>query len=259
VAEYGSELYILSVYGITSIRDLLEGTPANELRTSPAAKVARFLRADIEKALDAYEWSINVFPGDGFMQVVAPKPATTDYVQYNQNLSTKAWGFWEGVPMICGGAWEGEYYLGGTGGVVYIYDGVLDGTTLDDVNSGEPIGFRTLTSFQSYESHPLNKMVGLIRTIGVVAGTVSFNVQAVYDYDVSAPLQAPASVGPPSDSVWNSAIWNADSWAFTVTSEDLTLGASGIGRTIAIGLSGTAANRINVVGWDIIFKGGGFL
>ena len=98
----GSELYMLSTYGLTSLRDLLSGSNANINSDSPSAKVNRFLRADIKEGKDRREWAINVHPADGFLQIVTPEPSNTPYVQYNQNLSTNAWGFWENVPMLSG-------------------------------------------------------------------------------------------------------------------------------------------------------------
>ena len=134
VASHGSELYLLSTYGVTSIRDLLQGSVANDLRTSPSAKVNRFLRADVESGKDELEWALNIHPADGFMQIVTPEPGNSPFIQYNQNSTTKAWGFWEGVPMKCGQTWNGDYFMGGKAGKVYIYDGVLDGTTIHGVD-----------------------------------------------------------------------------------------------------------------------------
>lgn len=130
----GSEMYLLSSYGITSLRDLLQGSTANDTMRSLSAKVNRFLRADIKSGRDRHEWSLNVNPADGFLQIVTPEPNTTPYVQYNQNLTTKAWGFWEDVPLLCGKTWNGEYYMGGKDGVVYWYNGVLDNIELTPMN-----------------------------------------------------------------------------------------------------------------------------
>jgi len=129
-AEYGSEMYILSTFGITSLRDLLQGTVANDLRSSPSAKVNRFLQADVNSGKVNQEWAVEIHPADGFMQVLTPAPSNTPFIQYNQNLQTKAWGFWRDVPVISATTWNGDYFMGGMDGVVYIYDGELDGTTL---------------------------------------------------------------------------------------------------------------------------------
>ena len=130
--EYGPDLYMLSSYGIVSLNNLLKGDPVD--RPAISAKVARFLRADIASGRDSSAWQLVLNPGDGFMQVITPRPASTPYLQYNLNTQTGAWGFWEKVPMIGASSWQGDYFFGGPDGKVYLYDGVLDGTTLFNEN-----------------------------------------------------------------------------------------------------------------------------
>jgi hypothetical protein len=50
------------------------------------------------------------------------------------NMQTGAWGFWEGVPIFGGDSWNGDYFMGGPNGVVYINDGTLDGAEIDKPN-----------------------------------------------------------------------------------------------------------------------------
>lgn len=258
-ATHGGELYLLSSFGITSIRDLLQGTVANELRTSPSAKVNRFLRADVDSGLDSFTWALNIHPADGFMQVITPEPTNTPYVQYNQNLSTKAWGFWEAVPQLCAETWNAQYMMGGKDGVVYIYDGVLDGGTLAG-DAGEPVEFRLLTSFQSPGGeHAKFKRAGLIRTIGVLSGTVSVSVDAVYDYNVSQQVTPPPVLPPNGEGLWDSAVWDDATWDQNLSGADYPSGALGVGRAVAVGLAGSASNRITVVGWDLMLTQGGYL
>jgi hypothetical protein len=132
VVAYGPDLYILSTFGLTSLSSLLRGEPIGV--TSPSKMVNRFLRADVEAGKDSHAWQLVIHPADGFLQIVTPKPSQTDYIQYSMNLQTAAWGFWEGVPSLGADSWNGEYYMAGLGGVVYINDGVLDGTELAKPN-----------------------------------------------------------------------------------------------------------------------------
>jgi hypothetical protein len=254
----GSELYLLSIYGITSLRDLLQGSVADETTKSPSAKVNRFLRADIQNGISKHEWSIQSNPSDGFIQVVTPEPSNTPYVQYCQNISTKAWGFWENVPMLCADTWNGEYFIGSKGGVVYIYDGGLDGTKLDGT-LGEQVGFRVLTSFQGLGNHAAYKRVSFIRTIGVLAGTASVNVKAVFDYRVETPINAPPVVVIDGDNVWDSALWDVSVWDYGLSGRSIPIGALGMGRAVAVGMRGSAPNRVTLVGWDVMYDSGGLL
>tara|TARA_R110001632_G_scaffold19547_1_gene59032 strand:- start:140 stop:2569 length:2430 start_codon:yes stop_codon:yes gene_type:complete len=130
--DYGPDLYMLSTFGLTSLNDLLQGNPLTG--QTPSRKINRFLRADVENGKDSSAWQLVSHPGDGFLQIITPKPAQTPYVQYNMNMQTGAWGFWEGVPIFSGDSWNGNYMMGGPEGVVYINDGTLDGVEIDKAN-----------------------------------------------------------------------------------------------------------------------------
>ncbi len=137
VADYGPDLYVLSTYGITSLNDLLRGAPLTG--QTPSRKVNRFLRADVANGKDSSAWQLVVHPGDGFLQVITPKPSSKGFVQYTQNLQTAAWGFWEDVPIFGADSWNGNYFMGGPDGIVYINDGVLDGTELAEDNQFQDV------------------------------------------------------------------------------------------------------------------------
>jgi hypothetical protein len=259
VSDHGSDMYMLSTYGITSLRDLLQGSVAEMNRNSPSAKINRFLRADIESSVDYYGWAIANYPGDGFLQVITPQPSNTPYVQYNQNTSTRAWGFWRGVPMLCGQTWNGQYFMGAADGIVYLYDGVLDGTTLSGI-VGNPISFETLTSFQApNNSHATYKRCALIRTVGVLAGTAAISIKPVFDYNIAVDLPAPSPQPNTGENVWDSAVWDLSVWDYGLTGRSYPAATLGHGRVMAIGMTGSAANRINIVGWDVMYTEGGLL
>jgi hypothetical protein len=60
-------------------------------------------------------------------------------------------------------------------------------------------------------------------------------------------------------SIWDSAVWDTDLWDFAVDGKSFTGGSLGLGRSFAIAMNGNATTRINIVGWDVMFKSGGFL
>jgi len=259
VTSYGSEMYVLSSFGITSVRDLLQGAASSDLRASPSAKINKYLRTAIGDNLSDYEWSLNIHPADGFMQVVTPDPGSNNYVQYNQNLSTRAWGMWEDVPIVSAETWKGEYYMGSTGGVVYEYSGTVDGSMLDGT-AGQPVEYRMLTSFQSEIKHATYKRVGFVRTLTIATTVESFDTEVVYDYDINANLSLPGTApGTGGGAVWDTDTWDNCIWDYTLAGNSYLKGAMGLGRTFAIGMRGSSNARIELVGWDVSFTNGGFL
>ena len=260
VAAYGAEMYILSTYGVTSLMDLLQGTPSSNVRSSISAKINEDLRIDILADVASSEWSINIHPADGFLQIVAPKQTNRNYVQYNQNLNTKAWGLWELVPTISADTWDGGYYMGTTGGQALQYTGVSDGGLIDGT-AGVDVEYRILTSFQAPGDHSSFKRVGFIRTIAISSPIASFSAVAVYDYDESAALAQSTVQSVDNGALWDtSGVWDTSLWGSTVNKAyDFSKGSLGMGRTFAIGMRGHSNARIEVVGWDVTMTTGGFL
>lgn len=265
--EVGSDLYMLSVFGLASIRDLMRGELVQTYANSPSAKVNRFLRADIQASKDSYEWAIVPNPSDGFTQIIAPKPGGGNYVQYNQNVNTKAWGFWENVPMISADNWNGEYYIGSESGVVYIYTGDEDNVAFDGTG-GEPIGWRSLTSFQVPDGvHSVWHQTGVIRAVGILASnSVTFNIDAVYDYDVGANLPQPGDIPSLQGATWgpnppnpDPGVWNEDVWAGGQQSGSTVVSVMGHGRVVAIAIRGLSVDRATLIGYDYSYRTGGML
>jgi hypothetical protein len=125
--------------------------------------------------------------------------------------------------------------------------------------AGSPIDFRCLTSFQAPAGHSNFTRVGFIRTIGLIAGSASLTVKAVYDYNIDQFISPPPVLPVLGQNVWDSAVWDRDLWNFTLKGESFTSGNLGMGRSFAIGMSGNADTRINIIGWDVLFNVGGYL
>ena len=255
--EHAAELYLLSTYGVTSIRSLLSGVDESDVKVGPSAKISRFLRSDTQNRQYEPQWQLTTHPQDGFMQIVCP-PNGTKYRHYVQNLLTSGWGWWTEVPITCAQTWRLEYYIGGPNGIVYIYDGGFDGAKLDG-DIGKPIDFGGLTSFQPYGQHGQYMQASFIRTIGVTQGIVGINTDAVYDYDIEALVTSPPPLDPSGRSIWDIALWDFDFWDYTTEGNAVPIGSLGLGRTMAIGFRGSANSRITIVGWDVMFKTGGLL
>ena len=124
---------------------------------------------------------------------------------------------------------------------------------------GEAIPFSALTSFQTLGEHARFKRVGIARTIGVLAGTASFNVEAVYDYKIETRIPQPGNSPAAGINVWDSAVWDSATWDFDVEGRSFPVGVLGIGRAVAVGIKGDATTRINIVGWDMLLTVGGYL
>jgi hypothetical protein len=259
--DYGGELYLLSTYGVMSLRDLMQGVEITSTPTTPSSKINRFLRPAVEAGKDERNWALHTYPGDGFLQIVAPYDDSNlvNAIQYTQNLLTRSWGLWQNVPVNCATSWSGKYLMGDKQGRVWEYAGGTDGRLLDGSNTGASIGFDVLTSFQQPGGdHTTNKRIGFIRPITIETTPSTLNTAAVYDYRISTETQAPPAAPNEPTNAWDAADWDIATWDYILTSNSRTVGSLGMGNVAAISMRGSATNRITFVGFDISWTQGGF-
>ena len=102
-------------------------------------------------------------------------------------------------------------------------------------------------------------MVSTIRAQGILGGSTSASISAVWDYDFNAYLPQPAGGVTYARSLWDAAVWDIDVWDFARNPADFLVGAAGYGKAVAIGMRGSANSRLTLTGWDIVWKQGGLL
>lgn len=256
--EYGPDLYLLSTYGVTSVRDMLMGASVFDFAKSPTAKITRLLQQDLKAKRQLPAWGLSAHPGDNFVQIIVPKSENYPAVQYTQNTTTKAWGMWRGVPVTCAKSWVGRYLFGTDDGRIFWYSGNRDGTLLDGT-LGQPIEFSLLTSFNHLDDPSVHKIVNMVRTVGLMGGAVTTTTRVLYDYDVKSIPYQPGPPDPNLGPVWDAAIWDVSVWDSPLTGSSTIIGAAGMGRVAAIALRGYATIRAYLIQFDINFKVGGFL
>ena len=69
--QYGGELYLLSTFGVISIRQLFQGVLEIDPAVNPSAKINRFLRPDVQDNKDSFVWSMHMYQPDGFWTIIA--------------------------------------------------------------------------------------------------------------------------------------------------------------------------------------------
>lgn len=257
-AEVGPDLYLLSVYGVSSVRSILQGASAQDLASSPTAKISLLLRQDLETFPDDMEWAMATYPGDNFLQITKPKAVNQPYVQYTQNMTNKAWGMWRDVPSNCSASWNGRYMMGTVDGQIIYYEGTRDGTLLD-ATIGEPISYSMLTSFSHLGDPASHKMVGMVRSVFIGGGGNECVTKVLYDYDVKGTPYAPALPDPNLGAVWDTAEWDLAVWDSPLEGQSLIVGAAGMGRVAAVAVRGWATARVYLVQHDWTYQTGGWL
>jgi len=233
----GGDLYLLSSYGVISAKDLLSGDNPFTNEGSVSYKINRDLNAAIRNDLTSLGWGLALLPDLARLIILIPKETNQPYTQYVYDVNLKAWSWWSGVPMATIATYNNEVYIGAAL-KVHKLTGTLDNVALASPDP-QPIYWSFLTAYNELGSPQMNKSVEMIRPRFVAAGQPAFTVKTFYDYDLSELAQTNTS-GSGSD-VWGTGVWDTAIWGGgTDKFQSIRGGGAGIGKTVAIAMSGAS-------------------
>lgn len=259
-SEYGGELYILSRYGVTSLTHLLQGqTISDPYANQIGHKVARLLRGDLEELGDDWGWSVKFVPNIGSLLVSVPIRGDGRYRQYVYSLATQGWGLWRDVPILSSDTWKGALTVGTADGRVLRMDQARDNISAAG-SSGDPIEWFMLTSYSHLGSPAHFKRAKFIRPNFVAETEPLYQVQALWDYSTRQGDAPQGVVDDPTGDRWDSGLWDQALWSFTQeTPFNTLLGASGMGRAMAVSLVGESNTKCDLVSIDVMWDNGGMI
>lgn len=138
--EYAGNLNLLSVYGLISMGDLLQGVNGKQIsERTETAKIAVVIRQAMETYRSDRGWEVLVIPSQGNILISQPQRTDDIYIQYAMNTTTSGWGLWRGVPINSFDEWNGQMYVGTKDGRILIMDTSVDNVL---ITPPAPPGFK---------------------------------------------------------------------------------------------------------------------
>lgn len=258
-ATQEGNLYLLSVYGLISMDDLIRGVDGKNINAQTnTIKIAPVIRRHMEDYRNERGWEVNSIPGQGNIIIGTPKNINDVYLQYAMNTTTEGWGIWRDVPIQCFAEWAGKMYFGTEDSRVMVMDVTVDNAliTPESETNGDAISFSILTTYQNYGEPALMKRGKYIRPQFVSTSRPNVTVQFRYDYDLAEVLNT-ESTGLTSDSLWDIGLWDVAIWTSGALSGFHRIrGGWGIGRNVAIAMSGNTRFPTTLVSWDVVWDTG---
>ena len=259
MSDWGGDVTILSSLGVTLISSLLSSDTTLVGDAFLTYNITRYIRAEMDKTVDEFGWSIELVPTEGVAVITVPKPPFTsrEPIQFVVNTITDAWCMFRGLDMVCQEKNNTGYYFGTHDGRAMKYEGAVDNANLAG-DSSLPINFSMLTHYTNLGSAGTWKRPQFIRPSWVAATEPVYNVQMRYDHDISE-----LGISPPFTThdiaLWDQAIWDRDVWAGTAQSYLETVGVDGMGRYLAVAIRGEATVETSYIGADLMLDSGGLL
>ena len=263
--EYGGDLHIISVFGLVSMTDLLKGSSGMSMSQKGIGyQIAPLVRKMVQSTLGTRGFDMKFLPSLGVLVIVSPETHSEDRIQYVMNITTGGWTMWRGLEIDCIDEIGGVVYFGRKNNL-YMMEGYLDNTIKINPPSvefhlGEPVEFSLLTGFSRHQSDGMFKQIQFVRPDFLGVSSPTYTVKTIYDFNIIEIPQIPSHIAADAN-VWDIARWDIGIWQKTIVTGQTSIrgAATGIGRSAAIAIRGSANFETKLLSFDEIWTTGGAL
>ncbi len=257
--KVGGDLLILTMQGLISMSALLISADVKQgTSTVVTSKIQQLFTEHLRKIGNGYFWELSSIPQENMLLCNAPQLGDAN-MQYVFNRVNNAWATLKGLDAITWGALQSEVFFGSrVGTVCKAFTGNKDNVALDGTG-GTGIVASCQQAYSYLDSPGAQKQVGMYRVNFAQSNKLGFNSKVTYDFE-SGALVIPDSPTPsPEKGVWDSSVWDSSVWDESKQLKRSWIQAQGIGVSVALSLTVTAASETLWISTDFSYVSGGTL
>lgn len=252
---FNGDLFMISIFGVTPLQALIAGLTLNDQIISYTSKISTLINQNIFATRLSRGWEIVTHPRQNMLIINSPVVAGQPPLQYVQNLATKGWGLYRGIPYQCSTVFGGQFYFGTADNRVCLHIGDADNVALNGTGA-LAINWSMLTAFA--KSDPVMKIPSFIRAYFTTAVAPSFDVKIYFDYNTVENISTIPYISP-GGSVWDAGLWDTAIWGGGISSFNSIEGGVGIGVNMAIALRGSSISQTTLIGFEAVWREGSFM
>lgn len=254
----GGDLYLLSQYGVIPLTRLLQGALVQQEDAQLTRNIAPLIADTLFSTRSTFGWAMYTVPDHNVFLVTTPKVTGEHFLQYCLSTRTLGWTQWEEMPINCGETYLGEFYIADDTDGVYTTNENLDDIALAGTG-GVDITFSLLTSFQEYGEVAQYHRIQFMRPVFLTGGSPGINLEARFDYDMADASASESAESVSGLATWDVSLWDVAIWGTSLVTLERVVASSGIGRAMAVALSGAANTDTGLIRIDLMFDTGGML
>lgn len=254
--DLGGDLLILSLVGVVPLSRLAIGDPAIDRTQYATAKISNSFNLLAQTYQGLLGWGLVIHPTDNALMVLIPSAPGQATTQLVMSFATRGWFQYRGLPIMSACVWGGTVYFGTADGRVCRNTGYVDNVLLSDSTSYSAVGWSVLLGYRNLGNMRQKRIHTIRPRLLSQVPTPLVQATAKYNLDVSEPA-APSGTGAGGPGTWDNSTWDTDVWGGDLTPYAPLLGASGMGRDVAIAMRGNAVCRTVLEGVDVLFEQGG--
>lgn len=252
--SFGGEVYVLSTYGLLPMSKLISGTLVQQNDIFLTKKITPLINEQMLTYRTTLGWEVKLIPSEQLLMIAVPITSPGFEIQFVQSLNTEGWSTYKALPYFTGEVWKGKFYFSNANGDVHIHTGYADFLSTTGTG-GLDIDWSVLQTFQEFGEVGQYKKVQFVRPVFLAGTPISYSTEVKVDYDLT-PLQTPLPIASGTTGYWDLGTWDSSTWWGANAQIDDLRSASGIGRALAIGISGKSNQKTTLIRTDLMFETG---
>lgn len=254
------DLVFISIDGVVPLSRAVFTERGASTNIALTKNIQPIMNASARAGKANFGWQLISYPRGTRAILNYPVAEGSGQVQYVMNTVTGAWCQFTGNAANCWEVFNDRIFFGGNNGLVY----EADAQGFDDDGA---IEFDMECAFNYCGARGQLKQWTLCRPIIATDGQVSPQIGISVDFDRSDDLSVPVDIQQ-TQALWDTAIWDVDTWGTTRSMLTDWTGVSGMGYCASIRMKGSiqaqagGASRtllLQLFGFDMQMLDGGLL
>jgi hypothetical protein len=257
-SSLGGDLLILSEMGLQPLSYVTRGGQSllRAASTDYLGKIQPRIADLVSQFGDASGWELTLYPRENLFMVSKPTGGVDAYEQYALYTNTNTWTLFQNIPSICFCIANSDLYFGTEDGRVCLafngfFDEVLYGAT-----TGNGIAGLIQPSYSYFGMLGKNKQFLMARPTFLATDQPSVICDMLADYRYQAPSGSVPYVAP-SESLWDTAVWDTDTWGGQLNVYDDWLSVQALGYTGSAFINTVCVGDTFLASIDYMFEPGG--
>lgn len=255
--DMGGDLLLMTGSGVLTMSKLVVGGAEIAEQQATTYKIATLFNELAINYRGNKNWSIQLHPTENALIVCVPSAGDSDNTEQlaMSTAQAKGWSRYRRLPVYSMGVFEGDMYFGTANGRVCKSIDFLDDVPLT-AETFTAISWSLLTAFRNNGDATVKQVQSIRPVVMSRQASPPVTAAARYDFNLTEPDE-PSGSGSGGPSAWDEAIWDTSVWGGDYTTYAPILGATGLGRSVAVAVRGKAATRTVLVGVDVHYTTGG--
>lgn len=249
--KLGPDLIVMTKDGYVPLSKIIDTGRVTE-RGSVSDKINGAVKQVADQYFSNFGWQSVLYPRGSYVLFNVPR-SSTEFDQHVVNTLTGAWTKFTGMNGACFGLYNDNLYMGGVDGTVY----KCDTGTSDD---GQSINLLAQTAWNYCGNRGNIKKFSAFRPVFQSESPLNFNISLGFDFqpNYDANITQAGDIG--SESAWDEAEWDVDSWAENNQFISPWSSADGIGLNVSARVNMlTSSQYVSWYSMEYLFETGGYI